>query len=110
MNEVSKCGMAVPLSHEVLREGEATAAAFDRYMNATPQERAEWARRAAEQRAAERAAAEPVEPTLDALLAKLGWGPLYARHVMQPYCECEQGMDDWELCQHARDLDFEVWQ
>jgi hypothetical protein len=110
VTEVKKWGQAVQMSDETRAEADATRAVVNRYMNATPEEHAAWARQAAEQRAAERAHAEPVEPTMDALLAKLGWGPQYARHVVQPYCRCEDDIDGWSRCLHATDLGLEVWQ
>lgn len=110
MIEVRKYGATVQISDEARREGEQTAAALKRYMTATPGERAEWARQAAEARAAERAAAPAVELTLDTLLTKLGWSRTYAEHVVQPYCDCDDTRAGWEMCQHARDLGLETWQ
>lgn len=54
--------------------------------------------------AVQRAAAPQVPLTLDALINKMGWTRGYAEHLVQPYCECWDGMDGWEYCQHARDL------
>jgi len=79
-------------------------------MDATPEQRAAWVREATEHRATERAAAPVVEPTRDALLAKLGWGPRYAEHVVQTYCECGDDIDGWSRCLHATDLGLETWQ
>ena len=104
---VAKYGVTMPFSAEQLVEGEAARAAFGRWMTATPQERAEWARQADQRNAEERAAAEHVPLTLDTLLARMdrwGWTREYVEHLVQPYCECEDGMDGWEYCTHARDL------
>ncbi len=86
-------------------------AAADRLLNATPEQRAEWRRRSefreaevARQRATERAEADVVPLTVDALLAKMGWSREYAEHLVQPYCECGDDIDGWSYCQHARDL------
>jgi hypothetical protein len=104
---VAKYGSTLPVSAEHLANAEATRAAFDRWMLATPAERAAWAREADQRRAAEREAAPHVPLTLDTLLARvdsLGWSREYVEHLVQPYCECEDGRDGWEYCSHARDL------
>ncbi len=104
---VVKYGQALPVSAERLADGEATAATFKRWRNASPQERAEWACRADQRSAEKRAAAEVVPLTLDTLLSRIdkwGWSREYAEHLVQPYCECWDGRDGWEYCQHARDL------
>lgn len=96
--------------------GNRAVANMSRWMNATPEERAQWAaegrQREAEVqagRAAEREAAPRVPLTLDALLARVddwGWSREYVEHLVQPYCGCEDGRDGWEYCSHARDLGF----
>jgi hypothetical protein len=105
--EARKLATLVPMSEEALRDAQETAAAYHRFMNATPEQHRQWLREAAERRAAERAAATPVELTLDALLDKLGWTREYAEHVVQPYCDCGDSSDGWDTCQHARDLGVE---
>lgn len=40
-------------------------------------------------------------PISDEQLA--GFTREYAEHLVQPYCYCEDGMDGWDYCQHARD-------
>jgi hypothetical protein len=96
--------MVVPISDELLAEVRETQAALHRWMTATPEERAEWAEQQRQARAAERAATADRAPlTIDALVGKLGWSQAYAEHFVQPYCECFDGMDGWEYCQHARD-------
>lgn len=94
----------VPVSEELHAEGEATRQVLAQWMNATPEERAAWAAEAVVARAAERAAAVPVPLTLGALLDKLGFDRVYAEHLVQPYCECRDGRDGWDYCQHAQDL------
>lgn len=86
-------------------------AKLDRAMNATSEERAEWARRAAvreaedaRRRAEDRAAATPVPLALPALLSKMNWTAEYAEHLVQPYCECGYDIDGWSYCQHAQDF------
>jgi len=101
---VTKIAHYLPVSAELLAEARADAEAWQRYMDATPEQREQWAREAAEQRAAERAEA-PVAPlSLDALLTKLGWSREYAHHLVQSYCTCSDGYDGWDHCQHAQDL------
>lgn len=94
----------LPVSDEAAATSRLVAASIRRWMDATPQERAAWAAEAEQVRVRERAAAEHVPLTLDALLDKMGWSEEYAKHLVQPYCECWDGMDGWEYCQHARDL------
>lgn len=104
MMEVHKLTTMVPMSAEAYAEAKEAAASFQRFMNATPEQRAEWARDAQERRRAERAAATLVPLTLDALLDKLGFDSAYAEHLVQSYCTCGDGRDGWDYCQHARDL------
>ncbi len=104
---VAKHTQALPVSVEFLAEAEEVKAAFNRWMSATPAERVAWAREADQRRVAEREAATRVPLTLDAVLARMdrwGWTREYMEHLVQPYCECEDGRDGWEYCQHARDL------
>lgn len=115
---VAKYGFPVQLSQEIQAVGQAAAeflsslpAALDRALNATPEQRAAWAREgeqreaaAARERAEERAAVVPVPLTVDALLAKMGWSQEYAEHLVQPYCRCGNDIDGWSYCEHARDL------
>ncbi|MDG4784351.1 hypothetical protein O7626_00490 [Micromonospora sp. WMMD1102] len=102
--EIRKMAVVLPVSAEVAADTFDAGRAFARYLNATPEQRAEWERQAADQRRAEREAATPVALTLDVLLDKLGWSREYAEHVVQPYCRCEDTRDGWERCQHADDL------
>lgn len=110
MDEVSyharaKAVELLPVSDEILAMARETQSAIQRWMTATPEELDEWARAAEQERREKRAAAgPPVELTLDALLDKLGFSHEYAEHLVQPYCDCGDGMDGWERCQHARDL------
>jgi hypothetical protein len=89
------------------------AASIERVLNATPEERAQWAAESARQeaeaeqaRAAERAATAPVGLTVGALAARMGWSREYAEHLVQPYCGCEEESygGGWSYCQHAHDL------
>ena len=102
---VIKIAHYLPVSAELLAEARADAEAWQRYMDATPEQREQWAREAAEQRAAERAEA-PVAPlSLDALLTKLGWSREYAHHFVQPYCTCDPFDSVGAFyCPHADDL------
>lgn len=113
--EAKKYGVVVPVSENSLSEsadfGRVLAESFGRLLNATPQQRAQWAAefevRQAERkelRARERAETETVPLTLDALTAKLGYERGYAEHLVQPYCTCEETFDGWSYCDHARDL------
>lgn len=102
--EVRTYGMVVPVSSEQLADAVDLSRAFTAYMNATPEQREQWAREETERRRAERESAVPVPLTLDALLAKLGWSREYAEHVVQPYCTCGDDIDGWTRCEHARDL------
>lgn len=97
----------VPMSAEVIADGEALSVAFDRWRAATPQEREQWAREAEVQRGEERRIAASVSLTLDALLDKLDFSREYAEHLVQPYCTCGDSRDGWERCPHAGDLGLE---
>lgn len=101
--EVHKYATVIPVSAEALVDVAGMARAYDRFMNATDAEREQWAREAAERRAAERTATTPVTLSLDALLDKLDWSDEYAEHLVQPYCTCGDSSDGWDYCQHARD-------
>jgi hypothetical protein len=103
MTEIQRHAAYIPMSDEAYEDARQTRVAFDRFMSATPEQRDQWAREAAERRAAERAASAPTLLSLDALLDKLGWTQEYATHLVQPYCQCYDGMDGWEYCEHARD-------
>jgi hypothetical protein len=104
---VAKFGITAPVSAAVQADADALRASIERWQNATPEERAEWARQTDQLTAEKRRAVEQVPLTLDTLLARVdrwGWSREYVEHLVQPYCECEDGMDGWEYCQHARDL------
>jgi hypothetical protein len=100
---VERYSAYIPVSAEQLVDAQATRAAWDRWLSATPEERARWADDAEKLRAAERATTERTALTLDALLDKLGFSREYAEHLVQPYCYCGDGMDCWDYCAHARD-------
>lgn len=102
--QVRKVAAFIPISQELLEQATEDAQALQRWMNATPEERAQWAREAETDRARERAAVPVVPLTLDGLLDKLGFSREYAEHLMQPYCYCSDGMDGWDRCIHADDL------
>lgn len=103
--------MFMQVSDAALRENEALRAWLDRWMRATPEERAEWAERARHERAAERRGAVVLPVTVERLLDKMGWSMAYAEHLMRPYCTCgPNGTDgEWEWCAHAVDLGIEVY-
>lgn len=121
---VTKYGASIRISPEATAELARTVEAandavrrlpamLDRALNATPEQRAEWAgerehreAEAAAERAAQRAAIVPTPLTVEALLAKMGWSREYAEHLVQPYCECGDDIDGWSYCQHAWDLGF----
>lgn len=102
--EVRKHAAMIVVSDEVLADAQETANAYQRWMAATPEQREQWAREAAERRATERASSAPVALTLDALLDKLNFSREYAEHLVQPYCTCWDGPDGWDYCEHAQDL------
>lgn len=111
--DVVKYGNTAWMSAEALRQDPLPdlVAHLDRALNATPEERAQMRRAAADREARElwtrieqRNAAEAVPLTLDALLAKMGWERAYAEHLVQPYCGCGEDIDGWSYCDHARDL------
>ena len=116
MTEVSKYGQALPVSVERLLASPvgvagALSASLDRALTATPQQRAEWEREAAQrrvqlaqQRADVRATTATTPLTLESLTARMGWSREYAEHLVQPYCGCEDDIDGWSYCEHARDL------
>jgi hypothetical protein len=95
-----KYGHGLTLSAKEIDEANRHAAAIGRYLDATPEQRQQWARESAARRADQRAAAPPVELTLDTLIAALNITPQYARHLVQPYCGCSVAED---LCAHATD-------
>jgi hypothetical protein len=104
--QVAKYGHTVSMSG-LLAEPDVMATAMRRLMSSTPQERAAAAREYDRRNAEERATAEYVPLTLDAVLTRVedwGWSREYVEHLVQPYCKCEDGRDGWEFCQHARDL------
>lgn len=95
----------MPLSVERLFASPVSLAeALRRARTATPQELAANRARLKQERAVLRATTAHVPLTLDALLDKMGWSDEYAEHLVQPYCDCEDGMEGWERCQHAQDL------
>lgn len=100
---VKRLTVSLPVSAGVLADAEEIRAAFNRWTNGTPEDRARWTEEARQRRAAVRAAAERTPLTLDALLENLGFSRGYAEHLVQPYCLCEDGSDGWEYCEHARD-------
>lgn len=107
MTESAKFAQTVPVSDETLAMTAETADAINRWMRATPVERAAWAREAERQRASVRASTPVVALNLDTLIANLGWSREYAEHFVQPYCDCEEDRyGGWEYCQHARDLEL----
>lgn len=97
-------GMIVPVSDEMLASADEMRRTFRRWMSATPEERERWADEARAERVRERAAADLVSLTVDALLGKLGFSRAYAEHLVQPYCYCGDSADGWDRCAHARDL------
>lgn len=111
---VAKHGFALSASPELLVAAKVLSdlpRRLDRALNATPEERAAWAREAdrreaeaAQLRAEERATTASAPLTLDALLVKMGWSREYAEHLVQPYCTCGDDIDGWSYCEHARDL------
>lgn len=92
------------VSTEMLEQAEAMRESLDRYMSATPEERATWAREAKAKRAVERENAQMIPLDLAGLVRRLGWTEEYATHFMQPYCTCGDSYDGWDFCEHARDL------
>ena len=99
-----KIAAYVPASLEMIEDGQAMQEAMQRWLNATPEQREQWQREAAERRAREREAASPVPLTVEALADAMGWSLAYAEHLVQPYCTCGPGDGGWDYCQHARDL------
>lgn len=102
--EIKTLGVVVPVSQELLDDAAALRADWERWQQATPEQRQQWKREARERRAAERAQHPPVPLTLDALLDTLGYTREYATHLVQPYCSCGDSADGWDLCPHADDL------
>lgn len=98
------------VSDQQLADAREMTAAVDRWMNATPEQRAEWQHQAAARRAEERADAEQMPLTFDSLLARMDWSREYAEHFVQPYCECgpHRHDDGWYRCPHAEDLGLDV--
>ncbi len=106
---VVKHGGHVYLSPELLADANGMSAAVRRLMSEpppTPEEAAAWREQAARERAAARAAARPVRPTLARVVERMGWSWAYLDHLVQPYCTCgAHGPDgEWETCEHAYDL------
>lgn len=116
---VTKYGTIIPINSEQLNAAgrrlndvlTAATRSIDRALNASPEQRAMWAREAerreaeaARERAVERASHATRPLTIDALLAKMDWSREYAEHLAQPYCDCGDDIDGWSYCDHARDL------
>lgn len=104
------------VSEEVLADSADLGDAVRRLLMAPPatREEIEEARRQRrEERAVQRHEARTrgeVSLGVQVLLNKLGWGPKYAQHYVQPYCTCEVAPDSgWERCEHAIDLGIETW-
>jgi hypothetical protein len=114
--DVQKCGTVVPISDARIAMEAEINAAMRRWSEATPEQRAEWEREAAEKRAeCRRTHSLLSESDADIIngiaehFATYGefWTPAYVRHLAQPYCECSWDQDGcWDLCQHAIDLGF----
>jgi hypothetical protein len=94
----------VQVSQKMLDDAADFRKGWDAWMAMTPEERQQAMWEAEQGRAVERAGAEHRSLTLDGLLDKLGWTSAYAEHLVQPYCDCGEGMDGWDYCIHARDL------
>lgn len=105
--KVFKYGHPLPISDLALAAAQDHTDAMTNWLNASPEERAEWAREDREARERQRRETAPVPLTVDALLTKMddwGWSRTYVEHLVQPYCGCGDSHDGWECCQHARDL------
>jgi hypothetical protein len=100
---MTKVGATLPVSSEQLADARDMQTSLRRWMDATPEEREAWAEQSRRERAEKRAAVVRRELTVDALIDKMMWSREYAEHLVQPYCECYDGMDGWEYCEHARD-------
>lgn len=100
---VQKFPVVAHVSQEMLEAAADLQAGIARWMATSPEEREAWAEEARQERIRKRAQAELRPVTLEAVLDKLGWSPEYAEHYVQPYCECGDGRDGWEYCEHARD-------
>lgn len=100
---VERHSVVVQVSSEVLADAVEMRSAILRWTESTPEERAQRYAEIRQQRVDERAAAERKPLTVEALLDKMGWSREYAEHLVQPYCECYDGMDGWEYCSHAYD-------
>ncbi len=80
----------------------------DRILNRepeTPEQRAARKAKAITDRIEERSTAERVPLTVETLAKRLGLGPRFAEHLVQPYCDCWPETDGggWSLCAHAED-------
>ena len=108
--KVEKHAVTIPVSSALISDGPDLAALFGRRAESTPEELAENERRQAqwaEERAAKRAEDSiTLDPaaTMAAAEERMGWKSGYIAHLAQPYCECYDGHDGWEYCQHATDL------
>lgn len=102
--EVQKYGIVVPVSDALMRDNDFSLEDALR-LNATmtPEERAENVRRRAAERAAVRSSTT-VRFTAAAVEDRMGWKRGYLEHLAQPYCDCYDGYDGWDFCEHARDL------
>lgn len=99
--QVQKSAGYIQVSQEMLDD----AAWFRRWNEASPEQRIQWKREAAERRALDRAGTPVVRLDEDALIARLGWSREYASHFVQPYCSCGASPDDgWYVCPDADDL------
>jgi hypothetical protein len=101
--DVYKVAYMTPVSTEAAYDALGLGQAFERFMSATPEQRAAWAEDARAERSRERQVAERRPLTLDALLDKLGFSREYAEHIVQSYCTCGDTSDGWDYCAHAYD-------
>lgn len=100
---VETIGHYVTVPQVLLDEAEEFREGMHRWAEASPEQRAEWEREAAQARAAERAAAPRVEVSVERLADTLGFTVGQAEHLVQPWCECSVGADGWWHCQHWYD-------
>lgn len=115
MSEVQKHGIGTPVGDRIRADVDAVV---KRLAGASPEQRAQWEREAAERRAEIRRTQCLMDESDAAIIAGVAehfatyaygnfWTPDYIRHLAQPYCDCEWDSDGaWNLCEHARDLGF----
>ncbi len=92
-----------PISRALWDEQQEYQARREAWAALPPEEKARQsaaARLAFEARLVEERDVPRVALTLESLMESRGWSIKEATHLVQTYCDCGDGSDGWEHCQH----------